>query len=136
MKRILFTLCAIIVLASCSRVSGTYVNESGGLYEQIEFIGNTSCNITALGMKYPATYRIDKGYVYIHTHDGADMLFKIQDSNTLVGESFFNVRAFSNYRTTLNSSALQGSPASYLDIEEHIDNKRSIYLSVCQLSFL
>ena len=38
----------------------------------------------------PATYRIDNGYVYIHTHDGADMLFKIQDSNTLVGESFFN----------------------------------------------
>ena len=90
MKRILVILLAIVLFASCSRVSGTYVNESGGLYDQIEFVGNSSCNITTLGMKFPATYRIDNGYVYIHTHDGADMLFKIQDSNTLVGESFFN----------------------------------------------
>ena len=90
MKRILVILFAIVLFASCSRVSGTYVNESGGLYDQIEFVGNSSCNITTLGMKFPATYRIDNGYVYIHTHDGADMLFKIQDSNTLVGESVFN----------------------------------------------
>ena len=90
MKRILIVLFAIVLFASCNRVSGTYVNESGGLYDQIEFVGNSSCNITTLGMKFPATYRIDNGYVYIHTHDGADMLFKIQDSNTLVGESFFN----------------------------------------------
>ena len=87
MKRILVILLAIVLFASCSRVSGTYVNESGGLYDQIEFVGNSSCNITTLGMKFPATYRIDNGYVYIHTHDGADMLYKIQDSNTLVGES-------------------------------------------------
>ena len=90
MKRAFVILFAVILLVSCSRVSGTYVNESGGLYDQIEFVGNTSCTITTLGMKFPATYRIDNGYVYIHTHDGADMLFKIQDSNTLVGESFFN----------------------------------------------
>ena len=90
MKRILVILLAIVLFASCSRVSGTYVNESGGLYDQIEFVGNSSCNITTLGMKFPATYRIDNGYVYVHTHDGADMLFKIQDSNTLVGDSFFN----------------------------------------------
>ena len=90
MKKILILLFGIILLTSCSRVSGTYVNESGGLFEQIEFVGNSSCAITTLGMKFPATYRIDNGYVYIHTHDGADMLFKIQDSNTLVGESFFN----------------------------------------------
>ena len=90
MKRIFVILLAIVLFASCSRVSGTYVNESGGLYDQIEFVGNSSCDITTLGMKFPATYRIDNGYVYIHTHDGADMLFKIQDSNTLVGESFFN----------------------------------------------
>lgn len=59
MKRILIVLFAIVLFASCNRVSGTYVNESGGLYEQIEFVGKTSCTITALGMKFPATYRID-----------------------------------------------------------------------------
>ncbi len=61
-------------MASCSRVSGTYVNEGGGLYDQIEFVGNSSCTITTLGMKFPAAYRIDNGYVYIHTHDGGDTL--------------------------------------------------------------
>ena len=99
MKRILIVLFAIVLFSSCNRVSGTYVNESGGLYEQIEFVGKTSCNITTLGMKFPATYRIDNGYVYIHTHDGADMLFKIQDSNTLVGESLFNESTYRKIKT-------------------------------------
>ncbi len=103
MKRILVILLAIVLFASCSRVSGTYVNESGGLYEQIEFVGNNSCTITTLGMKFPATYRIDNGYVYIHTHDGADMLFKIQDSNTLVGESFFNESTYRKIKTPSNN---------------------------------
>ena len=85
-------------------MSGTYVNESGGLYEQIEFVGNNSCTITTLGIKFPATYRIDNEYVYIHTHDGADMLFKIQDSNTLVGESFFNE---STYRKVNSASRIK-----------------------------
>lgn len=103
MKRILIVLFAIVLFASCNRVSSTYVNESGGLYEQIEFVGKTSCTITALGMKFPATYRIDNGYVYIHTHDGADMLFKIQDSNTLVGESFFNESTYKKVRQSSNT---------------------------------
>ena len=106
MKRILVILFAIVLFASCSRVSGTYVNESGGLYEQIEFVGQSSCNITTLGMKFPATYRIDNGYVYIHTHDGADMLFKIQDSNTLIGDSFFNE---STYRKVNSASGTKES---------------------------
>ena len=65
-------------------------------------VGNSSCNITTLGMKFPATYRIDNGYVYIHTHDGADMLFKIQDSNTLVGESLFNESTYRKIKTPSN----------------------------------
>lgn len=102
MKKILILLFSIILLVSCSRVSGTYVNESGGLFEQIEFVGKTSCTITTLGMKFPATYRIDNGYVYIHTHDGADMLFKIQDSNTLVGESLFNESTYRKVKSSPN----------------------------------
>lgn len=48
MKRILVILFVIVFFAFCSRVFGTYVNESGGLYDQIEFVGNTSCTITTL----------------------------------------------------------------------------------------
>ena len=43
MKRILVILLAIVLFASCSRVSGTYVSDGGGLVEQIEFVGKNSC---------------------------------------------------------------------------------------------
>ena len=67
MKRILVILLAIVLFASCSRVSGTYVSDGGGLVEQIEFVGKNSCVLTYFGMK-----------------------FKVQDSNTLIGESEWN----------------------------------------------
>ena len=51
MKRILVILLAIVLFASCSRVSGTYVSDGGGLVEQIEFVGKNSCVLTYFGMK-------------------------------------------------------------------------------------
>ncbi len=66
MKRILVILLAIVLFASCSRVSGTYVSDGGGLVEQIEFVGVA-----------------DAGQNLI-------VMFKVQDSNTLIGESEWN----------------------------------------------
>jgi len=51
MKRILIVLFATALFASCSRVSGTYINESGGLYDQIEFVGNTGHTRNSVGMQ-------------------------------------------------------------------------------------
>ena len=83
MKRILVILFAIVLFASCSRVSGTYVSDGGGLVEQIEFVGKNSCVLTYFGMKLPASYRMDNGQNLI-------VMFKVQDSNTLIGESEWN----------------------------------------------
>lgn len=64
MKRIIITLFSIILFASCNRVSGTYISDGSSLVEKIEFVGNNSCIVTYFGMKLPATYRIDKGYIH------------------------------------------------------------------------
>lgn len=90
MKRILVILISILFLASCNRVSGTYVSEKSGLVDQIEFIGKNSCIVTYFGMKFPAAYRIDNGYIFVDATEDLNLLFRIQDSNTLVGESVWN----------------------------------------------
>ena len=90
MKRILVVLLAIVLFASCSRVSGTYVSDGGGLVEQIEFVGNNSCVLTYFGMKLPASYRMDNGHIVADAGQNLIVMFKVQDSNTLVGESEWN----------------------------------------------
>ena len=90
MKRILVILLAIILLVSCSRVSGTYVSDGGGLVEQIEFVGKNSCVLTYFGMKLPASYRMDNGHIVADAGQNLIVMFKVQDSNTLVGESEWN----------------------------------------------
>ena len=90
MKRILVILLSIIILASCSRVSGTYVSDGGGLVEQIEFVGNNSCVLTYFGMKLPASYRTDNGHIVADAGQNLIVMFRVQDPNTLVGESEWN----------------------------------------------
>ena len=94
MKKILIILFAILLLTSCNRVSGTYVSDGSGLVDKIEFVGNNSCIVTYFGMKLPATYRIDKGYIHADAGQGLVLLFKIQGRNTLVGESQWNNAIF------------------------------------------
>ena len=90
MKRILIVLFAIVLFASCSRVSGTYVSDGGGLVEQIEFVGKNSCVLTYFGMKLPASYRMDNGHIVADAGQNLIVMFKVQDSNTLIGESEWN----------------------------------------------
>ena len=94
MKKILVILISILILASCSRVSGTYVNDGSGLVEQIEFVGSNSCILTYFGMELPATYKIDNGHIIVDGPENLDIMFKIQDSNTLEGESTWNKGIF------------------------------------------
>ena len=75
-------------------MSGTYVSDGAGLVEKIEFVGDNSCTVTYFGMKLPATYRIDKGYIHADAGQGLVLLFKIQNRNTLVGESQWNNAIF------------------------------------------
>ena len=65
MKKILIILVGILILASCSRVSGTYESEKISLVDQVEFVGNSSCIVTYFGMKLQAKYRIDNGHIFV-----------------------------------------------------------------------
>ena len=77
MKRILVVLFAIVLFASCNRVSGTYVSDGGGLVEQIEFVGKNSCVITYFGMKLPASYRMDNGHIVADAGQNLIVMFKV-----------------------------------------------------------
>ena len=94
MKKILVILFGILILASCSRVSGTYVCEGSGLVEQISFVGSNSCILTYFGMELSANYKVDNGHVIVDGPENLDIMFKIQDSNNLVGESTWNKGTF------------------------------------------
>ena len=102
MKKILVILFGILILASCSRVSGTYVNDGSGLVDKIEFVGSSSCVLTYFGMELPATYKIDNGHIIVDGPENLDIMFKIQDSNTIVGESTWNSGTFKKAPSSLN----------------------------------
>lgn len=105
MKKLIALLIGIVAMASCARVSGTYVNVDKGLYEKIEFVGSSSCIITALGFDIPASYRIDNGHVIISAEDGKELMFQIQDSQTLVGRGFFNESTYKKVTATTQAPA-------------------------------
>ena len=94
MKRILVILFSILIMASCSRVSGTYASDGSGLVDQIEFVGSNSCILTYFGMELSATYKVDNGHIIVNGPENLDIMFKVQDSNTLVGESTWNKGTF------------------------------------------
>lgn len=102
MKQILIILFSILILASCSSVSGTYASEESSLVEQIEFVGSISCILTYFGMELPASYKIDNGHIIVDGPENLDIMFKVQDSNTLVGESTWNDSIFR--KTTSNGN--------------------------------
>ena len=103
MRKVLIILFAAILLASCSKVSGTYVSDGGGLVEQIEFVGNNSCVLTYFGMKLPATYRMDNGHIVADAGQNLIVMFKVQDSNTLIGVSEWNNAIYRKGRPLSNS---------------------------------
>lgn len=102
MKKILVILISILVLASCSRVSGTYVNDGSGLVDQIEFVGSSSCILTYFGMELSATYKVDNGHIIVDGPENLDIMFKIQDSNTIIGESTWNSGTFKKAHSSSN----------------------------------
>ena len=103
MKKILIILVGILILASCSRVSGTYESERISLVDQVEFVGNSSCIVTYFGMELPAKYRIDNGHIFVDAGQGLNLMFEILDSNTLVGESTWNNSVYRKVKQASNS---------------------------------
>lgn len=103
MKKLLIYLIGIILLVSCSRMSGTYASDGPGLVEQIEFVGKNSCIITYFGMALPATYHKDNNHIVADAGQNLIVMFKVQDSNTLVGESEWNNAIYRKVKPTSQS---------------------------------
>lgn len=80
MKKILIILVGILILAFCSRVSGTYESKKVSLVDQVEFVGNSSCIVTYFGMKLQAKYRIDNGHIFVDAGQGLNLMFEILKS--------------------------------------------------------
>ncbi|MFT7158328.1 MAG: hypothetical protein ACI8Q1_003357 [Parvicella sp.] len=98
-------LISTLILISCgkSEVEGKYIrikaNESGGLnstlsdafgglVSELDFKGK-HCNFTYFGMQMSGEYKVDGGYVYIHTTGELGTLaLQITDSQTLDGEGW------------------------------------------------
>lgn len=102
MKKTLIILFGMLMLTACSKVSGTYVNDGSGLVDQIEFVGSSSCILTYFGMELSATYKVDNGHIIVDGPENLDIIFKIQDSNTIVGESTWNSGTFKKAHSSSN----------------------------------
>lgn len=57
------------------------------LYNQLEFKGDNTVVVSAMGQTFAMDYTIDGDYIKIKT-DKSDLLLKIKDSKTLIGEGF------------------------------------------------
>ena len=57
------------------------------LYNQLEFKGKNTVVISGFGESIAESYIIDENYIKIKT-DKSDLLFKIKDGKTLIGEGF------------------------------------------------
>ena len=68
---------------------GLYVNTKSGLYNKIEFKGETSCVVTdgIFGIPFATSYERDGSIIRIRT-DKSDLMLTIKDSETLIGEGF------------------------------------------------
>lgn len=68
---------------------GVYMNTKGGLYNKIEFKGETSCVVTdgIFGMPFATSYERDGNIIRIRT-DKSDLMLTIKDAETLIGEGF------------------------------------------------
>ena len=68
---------------------GMYVNTKGGFYNSIEIKGESSCIIVDgfLGFPFATSFERDGNILRVRT-DKSDLMFTIQDSETLIGEGF------------------------------------------------
>jgi hypothetical protein len=72
-----------------ARLQGTYTSEDNTFYRKLIFKGKTTVVIVdaIFNMSFPSSYVIDEDYIRIRT-DKSDLLFRIKDSKTIIGEGF------------------------------------------------
>ena len=70
-------------------LQGTYVSKRNPFYRKLVFKGKSTVVIVdaLLGFSFPSSYVVDEDYIRIRT-DKSDLLLRIKDNHTLVGEGF------------------------------------------------
>lgn len=70
-------------------LQGTFVSRDCPFYRKLIFRGRKTVTIVDafFGMSFTSSYEVDENYIRIST-DKSDLLFEIEDSQTLVGEGF------------------------------------------------
>ena len=79
-------------------LSGKYNCSDKCIYHSFEFKGESTVIIENF---FPSSYVIDKNYIRIKT-DKSDLLLKIQDEKTLIGEGFATGTYIKNYNPLIN----------------------------------
>lgn len=69
-----------------SNLTGEYICKKG-LYNKLVFKGKSTVVVYGMGIPYPTSYIVDEKYIRIKT-DKSDLLLRIKDSKTLIGEGF------------------------------------------------
>lgn len=88
-----------------------------GLYSEITFKGDKTVSIRTLDMDFAASYELDGDYVHVKAVDG-NLIFRIEDDNTLIGEGFAagvykkGEKRKTNKPAITNKEPLQKKPAN------------------------
>jgi len=72
---------------SNNSIKGLYKSNGEAIYSAFEFAGESTVIVYGMGMKFPSSY-VKDGELLRITTDKSDLLLKIKDNNTLIGEGF------------------------------------------------
>lgn len=88
---------SVISFNNSKYLSGKYSCVNNCIYQSFEFKGESSVLVDGI---FAASFVTDKNYVRIKT-DKSDLLLKIQDENTLIGEGFATGTYIKNYKSPI-----------------------------------
>ena len=90
MKKLILVFIWVLLLSSCHHhLQGSYVSRDCALYKELIFEGKNTVTIIdgIFGFPFSTSYVLDEDILRIKT-DRSDLVFKIKDSQTLIGEGF------------------------------------------------
>lgn len=92
MKRLLWLLLLVLPFVSLfgKSFSGVYKCNGKGLVDEMEFRSPTRVVVIVMGSRFPTTYTVEDGYVYIKHDKGGDFSFRIEPDGSLTGDDMWS----------------------------------------------
>jgi hypothetical protein len=73
--------------------TGIYTCNGKGLVDEIEFRSSTRVVVIVVGSRFPTTYTVEDGFLYIKHDKGGDFSFRIEPDGTLTGDDMWSKKA-------------------------------------------